>query len=125
MWDWLSGKLKYDIAILDAVTPFIKVFPEKGKGSWGASGEDNDGRKKLQGRRGCAKARKTREETQEAASSTAEAIVHTIEHTSAAMEDSPPAAVPEADAEPVLVIRKIASLDPSGSSGRLLFSALG
>ncbi len=146
VWDWSSGKLLYDVPVLETVEPFIKVKSPKGKGGDEEAGEGSPvpasqapkGRRRR--RRG-----KGKEEEQEADIATAEDandggvtkerdIVQgdTTPGSADVLMDEGDNAIPaqliqnQQDSErPTLVVRRVRSID-RGSSGRyIIFSAVG
>ncbi|KAJ7180880.1 WD40 repeat-like protein [Mycena filopes] len=114
VWDWMSGKVKREIPVLDAVAPFIKVRPPKRTprrfeddgGEDDGDGEDS----KKRSRKGKARAKRTRGEDKEE---------------SAPVEGSEPTEAVEAG-DPVLALRRIESLKSDmGDARYLIFSAVG
>lgn len=127
VWDWSSGKLKYNIPILDVVKPFIKVLPQKSKDAW-ASATSENGPTQLQGRKGRAKAKKAKEDAQ-AAAAASPSLPDVAKQTT---EDAPTATEPretegafKPETDPVLAIQKIITVDVPSSGRRILFSAVG
>lgn len=45
VWDWMSGALRYEVAVADVVYPYIKVAAPKVKSGWDEEGEGNKGKK--------------------------------------------------------------------------------
>ena len=121
----MTGKLRYEIPILDAVKPYIKVLPVKGKGAWE---DDNEGSaevpKKVHGRKGRAQAKKARaEEEQNAAMSVAPATPTATDDV--VMGTGETRTVLETEAGTVFAIHRIESFTGSDGGQHVLFSAIG
>lgn len=120
----MSGKLRYEIPVLDAVKPYIKVLPAKGKGAWEDDGQGSAEVPKVHGRKGRAKAKKARAEAeQNSASPAAPATPEATDEAMMATEEA--STVRETEAGPVLAINKIESFTGSDGGQHVLFSSVG
>nr|GAT46439.1 WD40 repeat-like protein [Mycena chlorophos] len=101
VWDWLSGRLKRDIAIREAVEPYIKVKPAKRTpwrlGNDGAEGSGSKGKRKKKGKRGKGKGKQQDDEHPDST------LPQEVE------ESAPVAEQPWEDEAPVLAISQIKS----------------
>ncbi|KAF7308310.1 tRNA (guanine-N(7)-)-methyltransferase non-catalytic subunit TRM82 [Mycena chlorophos] len=113
VWDWLSGRLKRDIAIREVVVPYIKVKPAKRTpwrlGTDGAEGSGSKGKGRKKGKKGKGKG-KQQEEEEHPESTPAEEVE----------ESAPVAEQPSEDETPVLAISQIKSWGT-----HVVFSAFG
>ena len=114
IWDWMTGVLKHEVAVLDAVEPFMVVRALKRKRGYGDledEGEIPEGARIKHKKRHKGKGKeKAREKVKEADADDDEGEREDEE------EDSKP--------EKVLVIHKIDTL-PSDSGPQVIFSAVG
>ncbi|KAA1469145.1 WD40 repeat-like protein [Dentipellis sp. KUC8613] len=146
VWDWKNGKLVYEIPVIDAVNPFIKVRVKKRK--WreddddGEGGAEGKGDKKPRGKRGRGKKQQKAEEkgaengdaeeTPEATPDVDTPMQEPEQSEGTGREESvaldarssetPGAAEPPS--EPVFVLRRLASVEAAGQR-LLVFSAVG
>ncbi|KAF8637615.1 hypothetical protein AX17_002684 [Amanita inopinata Kibby_2008] len=114
VWDWMSGTLQFEIPVLDAVRPFIRVAA---KGKWSDDEDEDDSQPhKEESKRGRGKKgrKKVADEEQEQVLDLVEEGMNTPEilETHASQPNK------------VLVIHKIASLEVAGSQ-HIIFSAVG
>jgi tRNA (guanine-N(7)-)-methyltransferase subunit TRM82 len=146
IWNWQSGKLTGEIPVLEVITPFIVVLPVRP----GRRVETGDGEGKPHGRKGRAKAKRSKARTEQNIEDSGSAGTFDTPPTGdveipavdidEAMPDAPtpevttrtpdtaePVAPADADApqELVLVIAKIRTFTPPSSSPTLVFSATG
>ena len=112
IWDWMTGVLKHEVVVLDAVKPFIAVRALKKKrgyyGDLDDDGEIPEGARKKR-KKGKGKGKEKAKEKDNADDDEGE-VEEEVE------EDSKP--------EKVLVIHKIDTL-PSDSGPQVIFSAVG
>ena len=112
IWDWMTGVLKHEVAVLDAVEPFMAVRALKRRRGYGDLDDDGEipegARIKHKKRRKGKGKEKAKEKDKEADIDEDEIEVEE--------EDSKP--------ERVLVINKIDTL-PSESGPQVIFSAVG
>ncbi|OBZ66832.1 tRNA (guanine-N(7)-)-methyltransferase non-catalytic subunit TRM82 [Grifola frondosa] len=139
VWDWMSGALLGEVRILDAVEPYIKVRPSKGK--WGrhdGDGEDEEGVEGGAQKKGKGKGRRRRKgkgnnkDQDEEEEKAVEGVHESHDDACVKGED-----VVMSEAAPgenrsqeeldriVLVLHKIDSVDISGQGRFLMFSAIG
>ncbi|TFY70132.1 hypothetical protein EVG20_g2871 [Dentipellis fragilis] len=131
VWDWKNGRLVYEIPVVDAVKPFIRVRVKKRK--WREDDDDGEGAaegkgdKKPRGKKGRGKKQQKAdekgarsgdaEETPEATPDV-DTPMQEPEQSEAGREES------TALSEPVFVLRRLASVAAAGQK-LLVFSAVG
>ncbi|TFK26205.1 WD40 repeat-like protein [Coprinopsis marcescibilis] len=119
IWDWMSGQLKGEVEIAQAVEPFAAVKKVLGKPRWLEEGGDNEGEgagvSKRKQRRGKGKG------SQQVSGPINEQDFIDVDQPA----DKPEAPRPSVnDAQPILAIKKIESI-PNNEKSTFLFSAVG
>ncbi|TDL23976.1 WD40 repeat-like protein [Rickenella mellea] len=125
IWDWMSGKLEFELDIHDAVMPYVKVKPPRRKHrSEGEDDGEDDDLSARQRRKEQKKPKKSRSNADQEEPADGELEPKTVgerEGDAMAVDFSERSAPPE---EPILALHKIDSLQ--STQGRLLiFSAVG
>jgi tRNA (guanine-N(7)-)-methyltransferase subunit TRM82 len=120
IWDWMTGKVKREIPISDAVEPFMKVKPaRRTPRRFEDDGDENGDDTKKKSRKGKARAKQARGASREGSTSAPPAEPSE----EAAAVDSPEA---NGSGDSVLALRRIESLKSDMDESRhLIFSAVG
>ena len=122
IWDWMSGKLKQDVPIADAVDPFIVVRRAKSRGEYGEGDNEEAGGKKGKGKKqkgkGKGASRTVTEAEEVAEKEDADAMAVDLE-----VKGEEP--VVQAEPEKVLAVRRIESVVSEDGEMFYVFSAIG
>ncbi|GLB41843.1 putative required for the formation of N(7)-methylguanine at position 46 (m7G46) in tRNA [Lyophyllum shimeji] len=121
IWDWMTGTLKHEIRVWDAVEPYIRVrIPKRRRGE--EDEEDSESRRKARGKKAEGKGKaKEAESPVETAAKEEEGVPAATTPTGPETRDTPTPGEEE-KADKVLVIRKI---DTVPSTRHVVFSAVG
>ncbi|TFK74993.1 WD40 repeat-like protein [Pluteus cervinus] len=120
IWDWKSGRLQYEIPIVDLVEPFIKMTPPKRKK--GEDDNDGEGRGSTKRRKKKGKGKAKSKELEPLAED--EDIDEMPEEIPEPRDSAEPLNIDEGPPEKVLVIGQLGSLQ-NGSKAYIIWRAVG
>jgi tRNA (guanine-N(7)-)-methyltransferase subunit TRM82 len=119
IWDWMTGKVKREIPISDAVEPFMKVKPARRTPRRFEDGDENGDDTKKKSRKGKARAKQARGDSREGSTSVTPAEPSETAEAADSLDAN-------ASGDSVLALRRIESLKSDMDESRyLIFSAVG
>lgn len=122
IWDWMTGDLKHEVHVLDAIQPYMKVLCKKGNRRDDADDDAEAGKRKR--KRGKGKEKATSEEAKAANGGTAESpLLDSSVRAEMALDDALQRGS-EDKGESILVVHKISTV-ASETGKHIIFNAVG